>query len=137
MTLTDSGPLAAIYLPGDAYHVQCVAALEYLPDPMVTSMACFTEAMHFVSRSRGVSGQSDLWQLVRDKRLEVRPHTPEDLERMRQLMLKYQDAPMDLADASLVVLAEHLNVTRVFTVDSHFRAYRLRDRRAFQVTPDS
>ena len=70
-----------------------------------------------------------------DRRLEVRSHTVEDLERMRALMERYADAPMDLADASLVALAEALNETLVFTLDDHFRAYRLRDRRAFQVVP--
>ena len=39
-------------------------------------------------------------------------------------MRQYHDAPMDLADASLVVAAERLNLRRIFTLDSHFRAYR-------------
>jgi len=135
MTLTDSGPLAAIYLPDDRHHARCVAALPSLALPMVTSMACFTEAMHFVGKARGTQGRADLWRLVVDERLEVRPHTAEDLERMRKLMERYSDLPMALADASLVVLAERLNLTQVFTLDSHFSAYRLRDRRAFSVAP--
>ena len=99
-------------------------------------MACFTKAMHFVSKERGWSGKSILWSLVEDGRLEVRPHTLADLDRMRELMDKYRDSPMDLADASLVVLAENLNQTLIFTIDSHFKGYRLRDRRAFRVVPD-
>jgi predicted nucleic acid-binding protein len=54
---------------------------------------------------------------------------------MHKLMEKCADNPMDLADASLVVLAENLNETLLFTLDSHFRAYRLRDWRAFRLTP--
>jgi predicted nucleic acid-binding protein len=50
-------------------------------------------------------------------------------------MSKYHDVPMDVADASLVALAESLAETHVFTLDSHFRAYRLRDRRAFRIMP--
>lgn len=135
MTLTDSGPLAAIYLPNDLHHARCVGALSSLSLPMVTSMACFTEAMHFIGKARGSKGRANLWELAADGRLEVRSHTNEDLERMRTLMDKYDDLPMDLADASLVVLAEQLNVTLVFTLDSHFKAYRLRDRRCFLITP--
>jgi predicted nucleic acid-binding protein len=135
MTLTDSGPIAAIYLPDDAHHVRCVAALAALSLPMVTTMACFTEAMHFLGKARGRKGRAALWGLVGDGRLEVRTHTADDLERMRMLMAKYADLPMDLADASLVALAEHLNMTLIFTLDSHFKAYRLRDRRSFRVTP--
>jgi uncharacterized protein len=135
MTLADSGPLIALYIPADHNHERCVAALEHLATPLVTTKACFTEAMYFAGKERGWKGYSDLWQLVLDGRLEVRPFTAEDLLRMRDLMEKYRDTPMDLADASLVVLAENLNTTLVFTLDSHFRAYRLRDRRAFRITP--
>jgi len=32
-------------------------------------------------------------------------------------MVQYADQPMDLADASLVVLAESLKLRRIFTID--------------------
>jgi predicted nucleic acid-binding protein len=137
MTLTDSGPLAAIYLPTDQHYERSVSALNSLSPPMVTTKACFTEAMYFVGKQRGWNGQADIWQLVVDGRLKVHSFSPDDLERMRELMEKYRDTPMDVADASLVVLAENLNETLIFTLDSHFRAYRLRDRRVLTITPDT
>jgi predicted nucleic acid-binding protein len=36
---------------------------------------------------------------------------------MRELMEKYRDLPMDLADAALVRVAEHDSMTRIFTLD--------------------
>lgn len=39
---------------------------------------------------------------------------------MRSLMEKYRDTPMDLADASLVALAETRGLKRIFTLDSDF-----------------
>ena len=42
---------------------------------------------------------------------------------------------MDLADASLVVAAETLNLGRIFTLDRHFYAYRLADGSALEVVP--
>jgi predicted nucleic acid-binding protein len=44
----------------------------------------------------------------------------EEMARMAQLMEQYRDMPMDLADASLVTMAEGLALRRVFTVDRHF-----------------
>ena len=136
MTLIDSGPLAAIYLPNDQHYARCVSSLSAASMPLVTSKACFTEAMYFIGKERGWKGHSDAWQLVLSERLEVRPFSNDDLRRMHELMQQYRDAPMDLADASLVVLAENLGAGLVFTLDSHFRAYRLANRRFLKVVPD-
>ncbi|MBI4582267.1 MAG: hypothetical protein HY718_21415, partial [Planctomycetes bacterium] len=59
----------------------------------------------------------------------------DDAPRMRELMRKYRDLPMDLADASLVALAEALNRRQVFTLDGDFQVYRFRDREAFRLVP--
>jgi hypothetical protein len=50
-------------------------------------------------------------------------------------MEKYQDTPMDLADASLVAIAESLSPHRVFTLDSDFQVYRLADGSALEILP--
>jgi len=50
-------------------------------------------------------------------------------------MEKYRDTPMDLADASLVAAAETSGLNRVFTLDSDFRVYRLKDTTPFEVVP--
>jgi len=54
---------------------------------------------------------------------------------MRVLMRQYRDTPMDLADTSLVVAAERLNLRRTFTLDSHFHAYRINGTHPFEVVP--
>jgi uncharacterized protein len=54
---------------------------------------------------------------------------------MAILMAQYRDTPMDLADASLVVVAEIRNLNRVFTTDSDFYVYRLADGSALDVIP--
>jgi len=40
---------------------------------------------------------------------------------------------MDLADASLIALAEARSLSRIFTLDRHFKAYRLSNREALGV----
>jgi uncharacterized protein len=51
----------------------------------------------------------------------------EEVVLAEELMGKYQDLPMDLADASLVAVADVRGHRKVFTVDFHFFAFRLRD----------
>lgn len=49
-----------------------------------------------------------------------------DRARVRTLMEKYADHPMDLADASLVHVAERDGIRTVFTLDRRdFAAYRI------------
>jgi uncharacterized protein len=91
--------------------------------------------MYFLFELRGWSGQSILWQLVDRKALVLHCANEAEYQRMKILMEKYQDIPMDLADASLVAAAESLRLKRIFTLDSDFYAYRLYDKDAFEVLP--
>jgi len=59
-----------------------------------------------------------------------------DLPRMRELMRKYRDLPMDLSDAGLVRVAERERISRVFTIDRRdFELYRSRGVRRFTIIP--
>jgi uncharacterized protein len=55
--------------------------------------------------------------------------------RMRDLMEKYADLPMDFADASLVAVSERLKIGKVFTLDRHFRVYKPRHTSSFEIAP--
>jgi predicted nucleic acid-binding protein len=64
------------------------------------------------------------------------PSTPASLKRVRLLLEKYADLPMDFADATLVVLAEDLGTSLVFTTDrTDFAVYRLKGRTPFRIVP--
>jgi predicted nucleic acid-binding protein len=60
---------------------------------------------------------------------------PHRLDRVEALMSRYRTLPMDLADASLVALAEARGLTTVFTLDQDFRVYRLPGGKAFTLVP--
>ena len=135
MTLTDTGPLVSLIDEEDDGHQECLIILPKLSSPMITTWPCFTEAMYLLGDSTGYRGQEELWGYLLDKLLTLHLSTEAEAERMRVLMQKYQDAPMDLADASLVAAAETLSLLRVFTLDSHFYAYRTADKKALEVVP--
>lgn len=136
MTLIDAGPLVALFHSTDSDHERCHAVIDDLAVPLVTSWVTLGEAMHVLGRWRGWRGQRALWQFIVDSSLEVRDLSPGDAVRAANLMRRYRDQPMDLGDATLVVMAEQFNCDRVFTLDKHFRAYRLHGRRHFHIMPD-
>ena len=136
MNLVDTGPLIALIDKGQGeVHTRCIAACQQMKGPLVTTWPCFTEAMYFLAELRGWSGQQVLWQYLDREALLIHQADDTECQRMRALMEKYQDMPMDLADASLVATAESLNLKRVFTLDRDFYVYRIKDKDAFEVVP--
>jgi hypothetical protein len=136
MILTDTGPLIALLDKRDNQHRRCLDVISTLPaEPMLTTWSCFTEAMHILGAVGGYRYQAVLWKWVREMKLELHDPTLSEIRTMNDLMKKYQDTPMDLADASLVALAEHGKMKRIFTVDSDFYIYRLADGSALEVIP--
>lgn len=135
MTLTDAGPLVALVDADEADHEVCRAALGQLELPLATTWPAFTEAMYLLSRAGGAAGREALWRLVLTDRLGVLDLSRSAVERSAELMATYADLPMDLADATLVAVAEERGTRRVFTLDSDFQVYRLHGRQRFDVVP--
>jgi uncharacterized protein len=136
VTLCDAGPLVALIDRDDANHARCVATLAQLPaGGLLTTWPAFTEAMYLLGRAGGLQAQDALWGYLADGLVRLLPPEPGEYERMRALMRQYQDTPMDLADASLVVAAERTGLRRIFSLDRHFRAYRIHGSEAFDVVP--
>lgn len=135
MTLTDAGPLVAIIDAGEPDHELCLETLDRLSLPMVTTWPAFTEAMCLIVRAGGQVGRRALWRMVTDKRLVLVDLSETAVARTQALMEKYADTPMDLADASLVSLAEELNQRKIFSLDDDFDVYRVHGRLRFERLP--
>jgi predicted nucleic acid-binding protein len=135
VTLTDAGPLIAIIDADEPDHDRCVQALDETTLPLVTTWPAFTEAMYLLARAGGIQAQRALWRLVHTDRLVIADLSASAIERSSRLMDKYADLPMDLADATLVALAEEDGYRTVFTLDSDFGVYRIRGRVPFRTIP--
>lgn len=133
LALADAGGLIALLNSKDSHHVACVEAVAQMHGRLLTTPYAFGEAMHLLARELGWAGQAGLWQLTSVGALEVASQGV--TERMRQLMEHYRDLPMDLADASLLTMAEVRNLTSILSFDSDFRVYRLRDGKQLAVLP--
>jgi uncharacterized protein len=75
-----------------------------------------------------------LWSRLETDALTLASLDASDAARMRELMEKYRELPMDLADAALVRVAERESLTQIFTLDRrHFSVYRPGRRRRFAI----
>jgi predicted nucleic acid-binding protein len=136
VTLTDAGPLIALINRNDPHHAECAAVLRGLPSgSLLTTWPCFTEAMYLLLRAGGYPAQSTLWRMVFAKRVTLHDLTESEFARSAELMDQYHDRPMDLADATLVSVAEALRLQVIFTIDSDFHVYTLPDGSCLRTVP--
>lgn len=118
----------------DRHHASCRDALERIREPLVTVWPVITEAMYLLDFS--AEAQDALWRLLEREAVKILSLDAGDVPRMRELMRKYRDLPMDLADAALVRAAERERASRVFTIDRRdFEVYRPRGIRRFTILP--
>ena len=132
--LLDTGAFVALVDRSERRHSDCVAVLEGWSGSVVTTEAVLTETLYLVG-PRWQAQKVCLEFLLRGAFLLV-PQSQASLKRISVLMEKYRNVPMDYADATLVALGEELGTDRVFTLDNRgFSAYRLNQRRPFQLVP--
>jgi uncharacterized protein len=129
--LVDAGALIALLDRSDEHHEAAARAIATLTDTLLTVMPAVTEAMHLLARIH--RGQDALLDLIEDEAVSIADLGEPDLRRMKALMRKYRNLPMDFADAALVRVAERERLTRILTFDRHFRVYALPARARFKI----
>ncbi len=133
MILVDTGFLYALLDKDDDWHARAQSASVMIQDKWITTWPVLTEAVHLISRSLGVPPAVALLQDVAEGDIFAWDILPKDYARVPILMKRYSDLPMDLADASLVLLAEFLGHGRILTTDQRdFRTYRWKSRKPFE-----
>lgn len=133
MILADTGFWLALANRRDAHHARAKAALAKHRGPFVTTWPVMTETCHLLVTRLGAPAQL---AFIRSGALGAfsvfaldRTHLP----RIEVLMEKYRDLPMDLADASLVLLAEETGSGDILSTDTRdFGAYRWKNRKPFR-----
>ena len=132
--LLDTGAFVALISSSEKSHADCVAVLEDWSGVIVTTEAVVTETIYLLGpRWRA---QKVALEFLRRRAFLLMPSSHAVLERVSMLMEKYQDVPMDYADATLVALGEELGSNQVFTLDRRgFSTYRLHARKSFQIVP--
>lgn len=134
--LVDTGPLVALFDPSEDEHERCKSALAGLRRRRrLTSLAIVTEATFLLGFSQ--RAQQALLSFIAAGGVEIAAFDAARVSRAAALMARFADLPMDFADATLVVLAEELHTTSVFSLDRRdFAVYRA-GRRSFRILPPS
>ena len=123
MTLVDAGPLVALIHEDDEFHQLCKEVFAAMREPLATVWPVVTEALHLLRFSW--RAQSALLEMLSTDAVKLMSLDQRDVARIKELMEKYRDLPMDLADAAIVRVAEREKIRQVFTLDRRdFQVYR-------------
>lgn len=135
MLVDTSGLLAAID-ESQRYHRECAAALRKSEAPLFLSPFVLAELDYLLARHIGHHAQSALLEEVARGAYQLEPFDAADVGRAREMVERYADLEIGLADASIVVLAERHGVAEVLTLDQrHFRSLRIEKRKRFKLLP--
>ena len=125
--LVDAGPLIALFDSSDAHHGNVRDLIHDIPAQLITTWPVVTEVSHMLGFD--VRAQLDFLRWVSADGVMLYEIDGAAIERIIELTSKYQDRPMDLANASLVIAAERLNLHEVISIDRDLDIYRTADRK--------
>ncbi|MEW5693077.1 MAG: PIN domain-containing protein [Candidatus Hydrogenedentota bacterium] len=129
IAIIDAGPLIALFDASDKYHQKVKEYLKKYKGYLITTIPVITEATHLLDFN--IQAQLDLLKWIELGGVSIFHITEEHIKRIIKLIEKYLDRPMDFADASLIVLAEELNINSIISVDIDFYIYRLKQKKKF------
>ena len=133
MLLSDTGFWFALINQKDKHHVTATSYLQCSTESLITTWPIITETCHLLGRSMGIRSQLLFLNMLQSELISIFPITEAHIDRLARLMLKYADLPMDLADSSLIILAEELGHGRILSTDQRdFRTYRWKNHEPFE-----
>jgi len=121
-TLIDSGVIIALFDKSDTFHQKSVEFLRTFKGELITSWAVMTEVSHMLDFNQQV--QIDFLKWAELGGLKVYNITQDEIASIRVMMEKYLDIPMDLADATLMHIANKEKISTIVSIDSDFDIYR-------------
>jgi len=131
--IADTGFFLALANARDQHHSAAKRALDDLVEPLVTTWPVMTETCHLVANRLNAYAAETFVASAAQEAFEIFQLTSAHLPRVVELMRRYRQLPMDLADASLVILAEHLGSGRILSTDRRdFGTYRWKNHRPFK-----
>jgi predicted nucleic acid-binding protein len=134
--LVDSSYLYALSDKGDKNHQRAVGFLDTLGANWAVPITTLAEVCYLLESRIGHRAMRDFAALLAADQVPVVEVKPGAWRRVSELLAQYADTRLDIVDATIVAMAELLDVTQIATFDRrHFRLIRPRHCPAFELLP--
>jgi predicted nucleic acid-binding protein len=129
--LLDTGVIVALLDRSERYYVPCVEYLETLTAPLVTCEAVIAESCYLLRRVPGAA--EAILENVASGIFQIPFALSRSASEVEQIIRKYQDRQVDLADACLIHLAGEFSTGEILTLDRDFEVYRWGRNKRFEL----
>jgi predicted nucleic acid-binding protein len=134
--LLDTSALYAIADQDDKWHAPMVAAVEAWAGDRIVPVSVLPEACYLLGAHLGVAAERQLLRALIDGEFFLEGLDLRDLQRADAVLEVYADSDIGFVDASIVAVAERLNVGTIATTDRrHFGMIRPKHRKNFDLVP--
>lgn len=136
IAIVDAGPLIALFDNSDKYHKKTKYALEkYRQDVhgrLITTLSIITEVTYILQKHVHFEAQLDFLKWITLGGSEIFEIKIGYIPRIIELQKKYSNLSIDFADATLIIVAEILNINKIFSIDKDFSIYRILAKKHFE-----
>ncbi len=133
--LLDTGVIVALLDRDEGAHRICAAAVHAAAAPLITCEAVIAESCYLLRNFPGAP-EAILDNLVAGI-FQIPFQISKEATSIKQILRKYRDRKIDLADACLIRLAEEFETGEVLTLDKDFTIYRWGRNKPFRILPES
>ena len=134
IAILDTGPWVALIDRSESRHAECVQWLKKFSGRLYSTEAVLTEVLYLLNFS--TTAQCAALDFVLEAVVEIVPVNTKSLKKVKSMMKKYADLPMDFADATIVCLAIDAGIQNIVTFDrKDFAIYKLPRKKNFTVMP--
>jgi predicted nucleic acid-binding protein len=133
--LLDTGFIVALLDRSERFHKACARTVREVEAPLVTCEAVITESCYLL---RNLSGAPEaVIENIAAGIIQVPFQLSRDTAGVKQVLRKYKDRKIDLADACLICLADQFGTADILTLDQDFAIYRWGKNKPFRVLPSA
>jgi len=131
--LLDTGVIVALLDRSETLHRNCAEAVQEIEAPLITCEAVVAESCYLLRKVPGAS--ETVIENVAAGIFQIPFQLSQEAAGVKQILRKYRDRQIDLADACLIRLADEFGTADILTLDRDFAIYRWGRNKAFRMVP--
>lgn len=131
--LLDTGVIVALLDRSERLHETCAETVRELEAPLITCEAVIAESCYLLRNLAGAP--ESVIENVAAGIFQIPFQLSRDTAGVKQVLRKYRDRQIDLADACLIRLADEFGTGDILTLDRDFAIYRWARNKPFNVLP--